>query len=127
MSDLGLVSGVLAGADRPELLAGLERLAALLDDGRIPPDALMMCRRRVGTLLACPAHGGDVPPRDQMNDVQRACVDFAEMFVMDHRSITDDDARRVTDQLGDAGLVALTTALAVFDGFCRFEHVIAGG
>jgi hypothetical protein len=125
MSDIGGVAPLLAG--RPDLVAGIERLTGLVEDGRIDPEILSLCRRRVGTLLGCPAHAGPVPAREQMDETQRACVDFAEMFVMDHQAITDDDARRVTDQIGDPGLVTLTTALAVYDGFCRFEHVMTGG
>lgn len=125
MITLGQVTPALA--QRPDLLGPLERLVELVEDGRIDVDLLAMCRRRVGTLLGCPAHAGPVPPRDALDDRQRACLDFAEMFVMDHHAITDDDAARVTSHLSDAEMVAFTTALAVYDGFCHFEVMYSGG
>ncbi|HET9078450.1 MAG TPA: hypothetical protein VFN68_16055 [Acidimicrobiales bacterium] len=122
---LGRVPDVLSG--RPELLERLETLVRRVEDGRLDRRILGLCRRRVGTLLGCPAHRGVIPARDRMDDRERACVDFAEQFVLAHHDITDDDARRVTSHLSDAEMVALTTALAVYDGFCRFEIMFSGG
>lgn len=125
MSTLGRVP--LALADRPDLLDRLERLVRQAEDGRLDRRILELCRLRVGTLLGCPAHQGPVPRREDLDAKQRACLDFAEQFVLDHHAITDGDARRVTEHLTDAEMVALTTALAVYDGFCRFEIMFPGG
>ncbi len=125
MSDLGSVPTLLAG--RPDLLSRLEKLVGVVEDGRIDPETLQLCRRRVGTLLGCPAHSGPVPTREEMDSRQRACVDFTEQFVLAHHDITDEDAAVVTAELGDAGMVAFTTALAVYDGFCRFELMFQEG
>ncbi len=125
MSTLGRVP--LALADRPDLLERLERLVRRVEDGRLDSRILELCRLRVGTLLGCPAHAGSVPASQDMDERQRACLDFAEQFVLDHHAITDGDASRVTEHLTDAEMVALTTALAVYDGFCRFEIMFPGG
>ncbi len=125
VSTLGTVPVVLA--DRPDLLERLERLVGRVEDGRLDRRILELCRLRVGTLLGCPAHRGPIPSRHDMDERQRACLDFAEQFVLDHHAITDGDARRVTEHLTDAEMVVLTTALAVYDGFCRFEIMFPGG
>lgn len=125
MTGLGRVPAVLA--DRPDLLERLERLAGRLDDGALDRRILELCRRRVGTLLGCPEHAGPIPSREELDARQRACLDFAERFVLDHHAITDADAARVGEHLTDAEMVALTSALAVYDGFCRFEIMFAGG
>jgi alkylhydroperoxidase family enzyme len=110
--------------DRPDLLVRLTRLVDLVEDGRFDPQILAMCRKRVGTILACPTHAGRAPAREELDSRQLACLDFAEMFVLDHHSITDEDARAVTAHLSDAEMVVFTTALALYDGFCRFERTL---
>lgn len=125
MSTLGSVSVALA--DRPDLLGRLQRLVTIVEDGRLDRGVLALCRGRVGTLLGCPAHASPVPAREALDDRQAACLDFAEQFVLDHHAITEADAARVTAHLSDAELVTLTTALAVYDGFCRFEIMFPGG
>ncbi len=111
-------------AERPDLLAGIDRLFAVVEDGRFDRNILDMCHRRVGTLLRCPNHVGPIPPRSELSPRQLACVDFAELFVLDHHGITDAQAGEVTAHLSDAEMVVLTTALAVYDGFCRFERTL---
>jgi len=113
------VAGALA--DRPDLASGVARLFATVEDGRFDPDILDLCRTRVGTLLRCPNHAGPVPPRETLSERQRACLDFAELFVLDHHGITDRQAAELTAVLSDAEMVSFTTALALYDGFCRFE------
>ena len=114
-------------SERPELLDRLQRLLGLVEDGRIDPAILDLCRKRVGTLLGCPVHAAALPAGDDLGETDRACLDFCELFVMDHAAITDADAALVSERLGDAGMVAFTTALALYDGFCRFEILMAGG
>lgn len=112
-------------ADRPDLQAGVARLFAVVEDGRFDPEILDLCRRRVATLLRCPNHAAPVPPRDQLTVRQLACMDFAEAFVLDHHGITDEQSAAVTRHLSDAEMVVLTTALAIYDGFCRFEQTLS--
>ncbi len=125
MTSIGVAEEALQ--ERPELLERLRRLLGLVEDGRIDPAILDLCRKRVGTLLGCPIHAAALPARDDLGETERACLDFCELFVIDHAAITDADAARVTERLGDAGMVAFTTALALYDGFCRFEILMAGG
>jgi alkylhydroperoxidase family enzyme len=54
------------------------------------------------------------------SSTERACLRFAEQFVLDAKGITDADAAAVVSALGEAGTVALVEALAIFDGFSRF-------
>lgn len=114
-------------AGRPDLTSRLEKLTALVEDGRFDPEILDMCRRRVATLLGCPVHAGPVPRLEDLDERHRACLDFAEMFVIDHHSITDEQASGVKAHLSDSEMVAFTTALALYDGFCRFEILHPGG
>lgn len=103
MSTLGLVPDILA--DRPDLLGRLKLLVERVEDGRLDPCILDLCRR-VGTLLGCPAHRGTVPLAAEFDERQRACLGFAEQFVLDAHSVPDEDARRMTEHLTDAEAVA---------------------
>lgn len=55
---------------------------------------------------------------------ERACLRLAEQFVLDAKGIADDDVAPVRAALGDAGVVALVEALAIFDGFTRFQKML---
>ena len=50
-----------------------------------------------------------------------ACLALAEQFVIDPHGVTHEMREAVVAHVGDAGLVALAEALAVFDGFTRFR------
>lgn len=55
------------------------------------------------------------------SEVDRACLEIAELFVQDPHAIADQMTNRVKAEIGDAGLVALMEWLALCDGFCRFQ------
>ncbi len=55
---------------------------------------------------------------------ERACLRFTELFVLDPHAISDDDAIAVRRALGTRATVALTEALALFDGFMRFRLLL---
>lgn len=55
---------------------------------------------------------------------ERACLRFAEQFVLDAKAMSDDQALPVVDALGEKGAVALVEALALFDGFGRFCRML---
>jgi alkylhydroperoxidase family enzyme len=61
------------------------------------------------------------------SDTERACLRFAEQFVLDPKGIRDDDAAAVVTALGDAGTVAFVEALAILDGFSRFVRFLELG
>ena len=110
---------------RPELAAKHDHLLALATDGRVDAGLVRLCEQRIGTLLGCREHGAPAPSWDSMPTGHQACVDFAERFVLDPKGIDDDLAARVVAHLGDAGMVAFTTALALFEGRCRMERMFA--
>jgi alkylhydroperoxidase family enzyme len=89
---------------------------------------LELCRLRVAQILQCaPAFNertNGVPPLPDPEDftpAQRAAVDFAEQFVIDPHGVDDDLRARVREHLSSAEFVALTEAVALFDGFTRFR------
>ncbi len=55
------------------------------------------------------------------SEVDRACLEIAELFVQDPHAISDEMTERAKAEIGDAGLVALMEWLALGDGFCRFQ------
>jgi len=126
----------------PDLLADLKRFHALFwTDGRIDAIILELCRLRIASLLGCASEmhvryepallaGLDEakiralprwPTAPEFTPAERACLAFAEAFVMDVHSIDDELAAAVSEHLSPPEMVALTEALAVFDGFARFR------
>jgi alkylhydroperoxidase family enzyme len=57
-------------------------------------------------------------------DAERGCLRLAEQFVLDAKAITDDVVAPVRAALGDAGVVGYVLALAIFDGFTRFQKML---
>jgi alkylhydroperoxidase family enzyme len=55
---------------------------------------------------------------------ERACLRLAEQFVLDAKGIGDAEVAPVRGALGDATVVALAIALAIFDGFTRFQKML---
>ena len=123
---------------RPNLYAEYQRFEALLWSRRpVDPTVLELCRHRIAQLLGDAAE----PPRDTglaekvaaldawktapgFSAVERACLTFAEKFVLSPHSITDADAAAVTAHLSAKEMVAFTEALALFDGFTRFRIIL---
>lgn len=114
------------------------------EDGLVEPVTLELCRLRVAQLLGCeaelahrfaPAVEAGLteaqvaalarwPTAPELDDGHRACLTIAERFVQDPHGLTDDEAAAARAHLGDAGLVALLEALALFDGFTRFRVLL---
>jgi alkylhydroperoxidase family enzyme len=130
---------------RPELYAAWRGFRDVFWDQRLVEPALLeLCRLRVAALHECRAELATRTPAaraagldqakiaaladwatDPRFDArERACLRFAEQFVLDPHGITDADAAAVVAALGEPGLVALVEALALFDGFCRFRAVL---
>jgi alkylhydroperoxidase family enzyme len=130
---------------RPNLYEDFRRFYGLFWERRlVEPVRLELCRLRVAQLLGCdselavryqPALDAGLTEekvtrlaswRDDpaFDAAERACLGFAEKFVTDPHAIDDADAAAVVEHLGDAGTVALTEALALFDGFARFRAVL---
>jgi len=107
---------------------------------QIDPTVLDLCSVRVAQLMGC-APDGEVrdgaatdarkisalsawPTSPIFTPCERACLNFAEQFVMDPHGISDAQAADVSAHLGPAGLVGLTEALALFEGFARFRLIL---
>jgi alkylhydroperoxidase family enzyme len=121
----------------PELHARYREFAALFWTRTFfDRDVLELCRLRVAQLLGCsplPPPGAGVrldearraaldawADSDLFSERERACLTFADKFVLHPHAITDDDAAAVSRYLSPAEMVAFTEALALLDGFTRF-------
>jgi alkylhydroperoxidase family enzyme len=130
---------------RPDLFAAWREFAGIFWEKRlVDPVLLELCRLRVAQL-----HGAAHPLSTRMreaseagldeakiarladwwkqpgfSDLERACLRFAEQFVLDAQALSDEEARPVVAALGDAGTVAFVEALAIFDGFGRFCRML---
>jgi alkylhydroperoxidase family enzyme len=130
---------------RPDLCADYHAFLALFwTRGPVDPVVLELCRLRVAQLLGCeaelrlryePARAAGLdeakiawlarwPTAAMFTDAERACLSYTERFVLDVHGITDAQAAEVARHLTPAGLVALTEALALFEGFARFRLIL---
>jgi len=110
----------------------------------VDPVLLELCRLRVASLLGCTralrarrpeaiaaglaedriAALDDWRSAPAFSPAERACLAFTEKFVLDPHAVTDDDVAAITTHLSPAEVVALTEAVALFDGFTRFELML---
>jgi alkylhydroperoxidase family enzyme len=129
---------------RPNLYRSWRRFSSLFWERRVlAPGLLELCRLLVADLHGSKAGLARRSPEalaagldeakvaalgsraaGPFDAAERACLDFAEMFVRDPHAITDADAARVSELLGEPGLVALAEWLAVCDGLTRFELLL---
>jgi alkylhydroperoxidase family enzyme len=130
---------------RPDLFEAWQEFAGLFWEKRlVDPVLLELCRLRVAQLhgAAHPlstrrreasAAGLDEAKIERLadwwkqpgfTDLERACLRFAEQFVLDAKAISDEEARPLIAAFGDAGMVAFVEALAIFDGFGRFCRLL---
>jgi alkylhydroperoxidase family enzyme len=129
---------------RPELAAAHERLLDTVWAGPVSPVTLELCRLRMATLLASAAALSERSPaaRDaglteerirllprwpsdpSFSAEERACIGFAEQFVIDHEQISDGDVRELTELLTPEGVVTLTTALIAWDNQHRLDNAL---
>lgn len=106
----------------------------------VEPRLLELCRVRMATLLGCDAEAtartahADVDPElcaataawptDSRFDARdRACLAFAEHFVIDVASLDDHTAAAVREHLGDQGLQDFASALLVLEQRIRLRLV----
>lgn len=144
-----MVGWIGGDANMDELLAGLpvvnDRLRELHDElwtsSAADPVTLELCRLRMAQLIGsqadlavryAPARAegldesrieslGDWPVSDLFDERDRAALNFAEKYVIDPHSVTDDDCARLSEHFSPEELAALTTGLALFDGLARFR------
>lgn len=113
---------------RPELRRRYQEFDALFWETQPVSAALLeRCRVRIAEILGVdpgPAHPAAAAALPPTPEAERACLALAQKFVLDPHGVTDADAAAVRAALGDAGLVALVDALALFDGFLRFRAIL---
>ena len=145
-----VTSGRAAGFDelmnlRPNLAADLQAFQdELWRDHGVDPVTLELCRLRIAMLHGAEAARQRRSPAavqagldearlaalsrwesdPRFTAKERACLALAEQFVLDPSGIDDALFAPARDALGEAATVALLEALAVFDGFTRFEVVL---
>ena len=130
---------------RENLFAAWREFASLSWTERLaPPVLLQLVQLRVRQLHGLPVTGvqrmsealeagwdeARVPLLDawwkseRFDASERACLRLAEQFVLDAKGITAAEVAPVRAALGDASVVALVEALAIFDGFSRFQKML---
>ena len=134
-----MTTGFAAVAEHhPEVFAAY---AAYVDEvwssTDLPPGTLELCRVRIAQLLGVPAEeaarlGPEVPdlepklaslpawPQDErFTSTDRACLAFAEQFVLDTQALDDPTAEAVRTEVGDVGLVTLALGVGLAEGMIR--------
>ncbi|HEV8296230.1 MAG TPA: carboxymuconolactone decarboxylase family protein [Acidimicrobiales bacterium] len=107
----------------------------------VSPVLLEVCRLRIAQLIGCPpelAHRTPAaqaaglteekiaalrqwPSSPHYSAVERACLSFAECYVIDAHAVTDEQCAALNEHLSPEEIAALTTAIAVFDAMARFQ------
>ena len=123
---------------RPELLKLYRSFIATLSNAdRVPPRTLELCRLRVAAIHECTQEWQLRAPdvaltMSELADLQQgvfarfsadeqAALAIAEQLPYAHHAVSDADVERVRVALGEAGAVALLTAIAFFDVNCRIK------
>jgi AhpD family alkylhydroperoxidase len=130
---------------RPDLYEPFRAFYALFwQQDLVDAAVLELCRLRVAQLLGCeselrvryaPALAAGLseqqvaelaqwPTATAFTDAQRAALAFAEQFVIDPHGIAGPVRDAVREHFTLPEIVALTEALALFDGFQRFRLIL---
>jgi alkylhydroperoxidase family enzyme len=130
---------------RPDLYGPFREFYAVFwRDRLVDPVVLELCRLRVGQLLGCESELAvryapegvepvpvelvralpQWPTSDRFDASQRAALAFAEQFVIDPKGIRGPVRDELRAQFALPEVVALTEALALFDGFTRFRLIL---
>jgi alkylhydroperoxidase family enzyme len=123
-------------SQRPRYAAALADVeAALWQQAAIGPLLLELCRLRIAQLLGCEAalvhrtpeavaDGLDEnlvsslsqwPTDARFSDQARACLGYAERLLIDAQGVSDEDADRIIDAVGQGGFLVLTYACGLFE------------
>jgi hypothetical protein len=110
---------------RPDLFEAYRDFESVFwTHGLLDAEILEACRARCEQVLRA-AGAADKPVAAADSDgLLAACLVLAEQFVIDPHCVTAEMRDAVIAHVGDAGLVALVEALAVFDGFTRFRTML---
>jgi alkylhydroperoxidase family enzyme len=123
-------------SQRPRYAAALADIeTALWQQEAIAPLLLELCRLRIAQLLGCEvalvhrtpeavSAGLDKnlvsslsrwPTDTRFSDQQRVCLGYAEQLLIDAQGVTDEEAGRVIDAIGQGGFLVLTYACGLFE------------
>jgi alkylhydroperoxidase family enzyme len=109
--------------------------------GLIDPVVLELCRLRIAQLVRCDrelatrtpaaaaaglteskiAQLARWPSAPDYSAAERAALCFAEMYVIDPGSVTDEMTAAVNEHFTPPEIAVLTTGIAVFDAIARFQ------
>lgn len=130
----------------PEAYARHQELVEhIWQPGLIHPVVLELCRLRIAQLLRCDrelatrtpaaadagldeakiAQLAQWPSSPAFSEAERAALGFAEMYVIDPGSVTDEQCAAVTKHFSPPEVAVLTTGVAVFDAMARFQVALA--
>lgn len=121
---------------RPAYAAALREVDdAIWDQEVVDGRTLELCRLRIGQLLGAapvarrvdPALAAALPrwPSDHRFDARmRAVLGYAEQVLLDAQEVTDEQAQRVIDAIGEDGFLVLTYACGVFETTQRAELIL---
>ncbi len=114
---------------------------AIWEPGLVSPVLLELCRLRIAQLVgatreleartpaATEAGLDDAkiaelrqwPTSPRYDATERACLAFAESYVIDAHSVTDEQCAELNRHLSPPELAARTTGIAAFDAMSRFQ------
>ena len=124
------------------VLADIE--AALWRQDAVPPLLLELCRLRIAQLLGCGvalahrtpqavAAGLDEslvsslsqwPTDARFSGQARVCLGYAEQLLMDAQGVSDEEADRVIDAVGQGGFLVLAYACGLFETTQRARMIV---
>lgn len=108
-----------AGALRADLWRRHHRLQEVLaGDPTLSPDVRARAEARVATLCGV---ASAAPAPQGAGDV---VLEFVEQYVLDPHGVTDELVARLAATLSPRGVVALTMAVAVWEGGHRLAHAL---
>jgi alkylhydroperoxidase family enzyme len=135
-------------SQRPRYAAALADIeAALWQQEALAPSLLEFCRLRIAQLLGCGAAlvhrtpeavaGGlneslvsslsRWPTDTRFSDQERVCLGYAEQLLIDAQGVSDKEADRVIDAIGQGGFLVLTYACGLFETTQRARLTIGAG
>lgn len=108
---------------RPELQAKYQHfLSAINNSDKVPSSVLSACQKRIRQI-----HGLEADTGVSTSDAaEQLALAIAEKMPYQHHELLDEEVAEVKQIFGDAGCVALLTALAFFDTTSRLELAFAG-
>jgi alkylhydroperoxidase family enzyme len=118
---------------RPELQRKYTSfLESITSSGDVPVRVFNLCRARVQQIHGREVSGvtaeeaGDLERQDlsRFTDAEQKALAAAERIPFQHHMLADDEVSAISNAFGEAGCVALLTALAFFDVTCRLNAAI---